>query len=177
MSCPIVTGVTKACRDSKGGLTTIYVTEHSNLSQTSITSASGIITNVATFLTTGKKFWTIEVEMNVANEIETINHDRATGTLAYAQALNFYIPKKQASIAQWVMTLAQNDLAFIVLDKNGYYRLLGQKYGMGIAASTAPSGTNMTGEQSGYVLSFEGTEPVLANEVPSALISALTTPA
>jgi len=173
MSCPIVTGVTKACRDSKGGLTTIYVTEHSNLVQASITSASGILTNVTTFLSTGKKFWTVEVEMNVGNEIETINHDRATGTLSYAQALSFYIPKKQASIAQWVMTLAQNDLAFIVLDKNGYYRLLGQKYGMGISASTAPSGTNMTGEQSGYVLSFAGEEPVLANEMSASLVAAV----
>lgn len=173
MSCPIVTGVTKACRDSKGGLTTIYVTEHSNLIQASIASASGVLTNVATFLKTGKKFWTIEVEMNVGNEIETPNHDRATGTLAFGQALNFYIPKKQASIAQFVMTLAQNDLAFIVKDKNGYNRLLGQKYGMGMGASTAPSGTNMTGEQSGYVLSFTGEEPVFANEVSDVLLAAL----
>lgn len=173
MSCPIVSGVTKACRDTKGGLTTIYVTEHSNLVQASITSASGIITNVATFLSTGKKFWTIEVDMNVGNEIETINADRATGTLSYAQALNFYIPKKQASVAQWVMTLAQNDLAFIVLDKNGLYRLLGQKYGMSMSASTAPSGTNMTGEQSGYVLSFAGEEPVFANEMSASLVAAV----
>jgi hypothetical protein len=173
MACPILSGVTKACRDSKGGLTTIYVTEHSNLIQASITSASGILTNTVSFLNSQKKFWTVEVEMNVGNEIETINTDRATGTTAYAQALNFYIPKKQASIAQWVMTLAQNDLAFIVLDKNGYYRLLGQKYGMGMTGSTAPSGTNMTGEQSGYVLSFAGEEPVLANELSAALLAAL----
>lgn len=177
MSCPIVSGVTKACRDSKGGLTTIYVTEHSNLVQSSITQASGIITNVATFLSAGKKFWTIEVEMNVGNELETINSDRPTGTLSFTQALNFYIPKKQASVAQWVMTLAQNDLAFIVLDKNGYYRLLGQKYGMGMDASTAPSGTNMTGEQSGYVLSFTGEEPVLANEMSASLVAAVLIPA
>ncbi len=173
MSCPIVTGVTKACRDSKGGLTTIYVAVWSNLNQTAITSASGVLTNVATFMASGTKFYTIEVEMNVANEIETINADRATGTLSFAQALNFYIPKKQASIAQWIMTLAQNDLAFIVKDKNGYNRLLGQKYGMGMSASTAPSGTNMTGEQSGYVLSFAGEEPVFANEVGDSLLAAL----
>jgi hypothetical protein len=172
MSCPIVSGVTKACRNTKGGLTTIYVTEHSNLVQSTITQASGIITNVATFLSTGKKFWTIEVDMNVGNEIETPVSDRATGTFAVQQALNFYIPKKQASVAQWVMTLAQNDLAFIVLDKNGYYRLLGQKYGMSMGASTAPSGTNMTGEQSGYVLSFAGEEPVFANEMSAALVAA-----
>ena len=176
MSCPIVTGVTKACRDSAGGLTTIYVTEHSNLTQSSITSASGVITNVATFLSSGKKFWTIEVEMGVGNEVENITPNRQAGTTYYEQNLNFYIPKKQASIAQWVMTLAQNDLAFIVKDKNGAYRLLGQQFGLGMTASTAPSGTAMA-DQNGYVLNFQGQETYLANEVSSTLISALTTPA
>lgn len=176
MSCPIVTGITKACRDSVGGLTTIYITEHSNISQTTITSASGIITNVSSFLTSGAKFWTIEVEMGVGNEVENITPNRQAGTLYYDQNLNFYIPKKQASVAQWVMTLAKNNLAFIVKDKNGAYRLLGQEFGMDMVASTAPSGTAMA-DQNGYVLNFQGSEKYLANEVPSTLISALTTPA
>jgi hypothetical protein len=176
MSCPIVTGVTKACRDSMGGLTTIYVTEWSNLDQAAITSASGIITNVTSFLTSGNKFWTIEVDMGVANEVENLNPNRQTGTLFSEQNLSFYIPKKQASVSEFVMTLAQNDLAFIVLDKNDKYRLLGEEYGMSMVASNAPSGT-AAGDQNGYVLAFQGSEKRLAKEVPSSLISALTTAA
>jgi len=176
MSCPIQSGITKACRDARGGLTTIYVTEWSNISQSTITSASGIITNVATFLTTGKKFWTLEVEMNTANEIENIVPSRTAGTTFYEPNLTYYIPKKQASIAQWVMILAQNDLAYMVKDKNGAYRLLGQQFGMSMEASTAPSGTLM-GDQNGYLLVFKGGETYLANEVPSNLITALTTAA
>lgn len=176
MSCPIVTGVTKACRDSMGGLTTIYVTEWANINQSAITSASGIITNVSSFLTSGKKFWTIEVDMGVANEVENLNPNRQTGTLFSEQNLNFYIPKKQASVSEFVMTLAQNDLAFIVLDKNDKYRLLGEEFGMSMVPSNAPSGT-AAGDQNGYVLAFQGQEHRLAKEVPVSLITALTTPA
>jgi hypothetical protein len=43
-------------------------------------------------------------------------------------------------------------------------------------ASTAPSGI-AGNEQSGYVLAFSGEERTLANEVPSSLITALTTAA
>ena len=172
MACPIQSGITKACRDARGGLTTIYVTEWANMTQASITSASGILTNVATFLSTGKKFWTIEVEMGASNEVENIVTARAAGTTSYEPTLNFYIPKKQASVGQWVMTLAQNDLAFIIKDKNGKNRLLGQQFGLGMESSTAPSGTNMP-DQNGYLLAFKGEETYLANEVSDALLAAL----
>jgi len=176
MPCVLNSGITKACRDAAPGLTTVYVTEFSNYTQGTITSASGIITNSNSFLNTGKKFWTYELEMGVGSEVENINPDSKTGTLAIAQNLNFYIPKKQASVAQQVMLLAQQDLLFIVKDRNGKYRLLGQEFGMRMVASTAPSGV-AGNEQTGYVLAFSSEERVLANEVPSTLITNLTTPA
>lgn len=176
MACVLNSGITKACRDAAPGLTTVYVTEFSNYTQGTITSASGIITNVASFLNSGKKFWTYELEMGVGSEVENINPDAKTGTLSIVPNLNFYIPKKQAAIAQQVMLLAQQDLLFIVKDRNGKYRLLGEEFGMRMVASTAPSGV-AGNEQSGYVLAFSGEERKLANEVPSTLIGALTTPA
>ena len=177
MACPIVTSISKGCRDGRGGLEIIYVTEWANLNVSSITHASGVITNVATFLSSGKKFWTIEVEQYTANEVDNINPNRATGTTSYDPNLNIYIPKKQADVSQWVKALAVQDLAFIVKDNNGAYRLLGKDKGMAMAPSTAPSGTAMSGEQAGYVLAFTGFEPDMPLEVPSTLISALTTPA
>jgi hypothetical protein len=114
--------------------------------------------------------------MGVGSEVENINPDAKTGTLSIVPNLNFYIPKKQAAIAQQVMLLAQQDLLFIVKDRNGKFRLLGQEFGMRMVASTAPSGV-AGNEQSGYVLAFAGEERILANEVPSTLIANLTTPA
>jgi hypothetical protein len=176
MPCQLNSSIAKTCRDGSPGLVTVYVTEFANYTQGTITSASGIITNVASFLTSGKKFWTYALEYGVGNEVENINPNAQTGTLAINQNLNFYIPKKQASVAQQIMVLAQTDLLFIVKDKNGAYRLLGEEFGMRMAASTAPSGT-AANDQSGYVLAFTAEERTLAKEVPSSLITALTTPA
>lgn len=175
MACPILTSISKGCRDARGGLEIIYVTEWANIDQTVLTHASGVVTNTTSFLTTGKKFWTIQVEQYTANEVDNINAVRATGTTSYDPNLNFYIPKKQASVAQFVKLLAQNDLAFIVKDNNGAYRLLGRQKGMAMVPSTAPSGTAMSGEQSGYVLAFAGSEPDMPLEIASTLISALLT--
>lgn len=177
MSCPIVTSLSKGCRDARGGDEIIYVTETANLSQSTITEASGVITNVATFLTTGKKFWTIEVEQFTANDVWNINTNRATGTTSYDPNLNIYIPKRQASVNQFVKTLALNDLTFIVKDNNGTYWLLGRRKGMTMVPSTAPSGTQQSGEQTGYVLAFSGSEADMPLEVPSSIITALTTAA
>lgn len=173
MSCPIITSLSKGCRDARGGVEIVYVTEWANITQTAVTSASGVITNVATFLTTGKKFWTIQVEQFTANDVWNINANRATGTTSYDPTLNIYIAKRQASVNQFVKTLALNDLAFIVKDNNGTYWLLGLTKGMAMVPSTAPSGTQQSGEQTGYVLAFSGSEGDFPLEVPSSLISAL----
>lgn len=178
MSCPIVTSLSKGCRDARGGIEIIYVTEWANISQTTITEASGVITNSgSSFLTTGKKFWTIQVEQFTANDVWNINSNRATGTTSYDPNLNIYIPKRQASVNQFVKTLALNDLAFIVKDNNGTYWLLGRAKGMAMVPSTAPSATQMSGEQTGYVLAFNGMEADFPLEVPSALITYLLSPA
>ena len=176
MPCVLNSGITKACRDAAPGLTTVYVTEFSNYTQGTITSASGIITNTVSFLNSTKKFWVYELEMGVGSEVENINPDSKTGTLAIAQNLNFYIPKKQASIAQQVMLLAQQDLLFIVKDRNGKYRLLGQEFGMRITTATAASGA-MGNDDSGYTIVLTGEERTFANVVPSALAALLLIPA
>ena len=174
MSCPIVTSLSKGCRDAKGGDEIIYVTEWANISQSTVTQASGVITNSgSSFLTSGKKFWTIEVEQFTANDVWNVNANRATGTTSYDPNLNLYIAKRQASVNQFVKTLALNDLAFIVKDNNGTYWLMGLTKGMAMVPSTAPSGTQMSGEQTGYVLAFAGSEGDFPLEVPSALMQYL----
>lgn len=168
-NCSNFASIARGCRDGAPGLVDVYVTPHANLTQGTITSASGVITNASSFLNSGKMFWTYSLEMGVGNEVENINPNAQTGTLAIDQNLSFYIPKKQASIAQQIMLLAKQDLLFIVKDRNGAYRLLGEEFGMRMIASTAPSGTQGN-DQSGYVLNFTAQERSLAKEVPSALM-------
>ena len=173
MACPIITSLSKGCRDARGGMEIFYVTELGNLTQASVTIASGVITNTTSFLTTGKKFWTIQVEQFTASEVENINAVRATGTLSIDPNINMYIPKKQAAVSQFIMTLAQNDLVFIGKDNNGTLRMYGLTKGMALVPSTAPSGVQMSGEQTGYVLAFAGSEAAFAPEISTTLLAAL----
>ena len=172
MSCPIITSLSKGCRDSMAGMEIFYVTELSNITQASVTIASGVITNTTSFLTTGKKFWTLEVEQFTANEVEAINANRSTGTLSIEPTINIYVPKKQAAVSQFVMTLAQNDLVFIGKDNNGTLRMYGLTKGMAMIPSTAPSGTAQA-EQNGYLLAFSGVERTFAPEISTTLLAAL----
>ena len=170
MACALTQGYTLDCRDSVGGVKTIYVTELAN--KASITTASGTIT--AFTLTAGKKFWTYELMKETANLTENITTSDTNGTLFYDQNLTFTIRKMQASLSQEIKLLAQNRLMIIVLDRNGKYWLLGQNNGAELQPSTANTGTAF-GDMNGYSLVFKTKEESPMNEVASNLIAGLTT--
>lgn len=177
MACNILSGYTNTCRDSIGGIKTIYITELSNkASATVITSTSGNITNVASFLSTGKKFWTFELTQATANYVQTPKPNSPNGSFYVEQTLGFKIPKFSATFSYQLKNLAQNDLMAIAYTMNGDYVLLGEKNGLKMQDSTQPSGTAMA-DFSGYDLVFKAEENDMALLVPSGIISLLTSPA
>lgn len=169
MPCNLTSGYSLDCRDSIGGVKTIYITELANKS--SITAASGTIT--AFTLTAGKKFWTYELMKETASLTENIVTSDTNGTVFYEQDLTFTIRKMQASLSQEIKLLAQNRLMIIVLDRNGKYFLLGQNNGAEMQASSAATGTAF-GDMNGYTLAFKSKEESPANEVAANLIAGLT---
>lgn len=173
-SCPLTSGITRDCRDVSPGLVTLQVCEQSNLTTTR-TQASGILTNVASYLASGKKYWTYEFEYGKADETEVVTTN-TNGTIANKITLNIFIPKKQASVAQQLLLVAKQDTSWIVKDKNGKYRLLGNEFGMRVVSITAPSG-KMGNDDSGYTIVLEGEERTFAPEVPDALDALLLLPA
>ena len=172
MSCAIVSGYTKDCRDSMGGLKTIYITELANKS--SITSASGNIT--AFTLTSGKKFWTFEIDKFTSNFNQVPKPNAPNGSFYVEQTLNFKLPKFSATTAYQIKNLAVQDLMIIALTMNGDYILLGETNGMQMQDSSQPSGTAMA-DFSGFDLTFKADEPDMAKTVASNLIATLTVPA
>lgn len=171
-SCAIPAGYTKSCRDSIGGIKTIYLTEQANKS--TLTHASALI---ATFtLSTGKKFWTFEVEQGSATASDDPNPNAPNGSLFYSHKLTMPIVKRSANTSHIIRMIAQNDVMAIVLDQNGNYWLLGQGNGLKMQPSTSPFGTAM-GDINGYNLVFEGMDQYSALQVPSNLIATLTSPA
>ena len=172
MACALTQDITLGCRDSVGGIKTIYVTELANKS--TLTSASGVIT--AFTLSTGKQFWQYDLEKEVGSFTENIQTSVENGTVFYEQDVTFSIHKVQASLQQELKLLAQNRVMVIVLDRNGKYWLFGETNGCDLQPSTAASGRTM-GEFNGYTLNLKGKEPAPANEVSSNLIATLIAPA
>ena len=172
MACNLTSGYSLDCADSVGGIKKIYVTELAN--KNTLTAASGVIT--AFTLSTGKQFWTYELQKETSNLVENITRNEANGTTFYEQVLQFTIRKMAASLRNEIKLLAQNRVMIIVLDRNGKYWLLGENNGAEMTNSTAATGTAM-GDFNGYTLNFRGTEEAPAQEVSSGLIATLTSPA
>ncbi len=62
MACTLIEGISLDCRQGAGGIKKLYLTEFANVS--SITSSSGSVTAIT--MSAGKKFWTVEVELEDA---------------------------------------------------------------------------------------------------------------
>lgn len=174
MACVLTQDFTKDCRDSRGGLQKIYITEIGN--KNTLSPASGKITTFT--LTTGKQFWiyAIDRQAEAADFTDKQTGNDANGSLMNEQSLNMVLHKMQQSLRDEIRLLAKNDLMIIVLDENGTYWLLGENRGMRLNDSTATTGKSM-GDLNGYTMVFTGKEPEAAREVDSALIAVLTAPA
>jgi hypothetical protein len=171
-SCAIASGYTKSCRDSIGGIKTVYITELANKS--TLTHSSGLI---ATFtLSTGKKFWTFEPEQNTVTASDDETPNANNGTQFFEHKCTMPIVKRTATMSHVFRLMGMTDVMIIILDQNGLYWLLGGINGMKKQASTNPFGQNM-GDMNGYTQVFMGQEPYQALQVPSNLIATLTTPA
>lgn len=170
--CNLITGYERDCSDSVGGLQTIYITEFQNVPQGNITASSGTITAMS--CTSGKKFWTYELDKNSAELVETVKRSQENGTLYYEGKLTINLKKLSAKNQNNINKLAKNLLLIIVKDSNGVYWLLGQTRG----ADFEDGGTGKTGKAmgdlSGYEISFMSNEPSPMNVVTSSLLATLT---
>lgn len=171
MSCALTQGLTLPCRDSKGGLVEIYLTELSNFNTK--TAVSGVLT--AFDLATGKQFWVYKQIAESSEWKEAIQTSRENNSVFFEQDLEIRIPKMQASTRNEIMLLSQNLLMVIVKDRNGKYWMLGETNGMMLEPSEAGSGKAM-GDFNGYTLKFKGKEEAAAQEVASGIIADLLLP-
>jgi len=92
MPCTIIEGITLDCRQGAGGIKKLYLTEFANVS--SITQSSGAVTAIT--MASGKKFWTVEVELEDAQLNEDATVSIENGTTFYAQTLTFSVYKMTA---------------------------------------------------------------------------------
>lgn len=169
MACALTSGFNLDCRDSNGGINTIYVATFSDAD--SFTEASGVITAVT--LSPSRVFYEYQVRRYTSVAVETITGSQENGTIFYDQLVTAYLDKMATDKRIQIQLLAQNYLYVIVKDNNGRYWWYGKTRGLMLNAGTAGTGT-AAGDRNGYELPFSGQEPSMAQEVAEAVIATIT---
>ena len=170
MACALTQGFSIDCREGMGGLKELYIIELNNVS--GITQASGVVTAITK--QTGKRFWKYQQLAQTAQATEDITGSDENGTVFYAQSIEAFLNKMQASVRNEVYLLAQNRLVIVTVDRNGKSFLYGKTLGLTLNTGQGSSG-KAYGDRNGYGLTFTGAEKEPAPEVDSSVIATLET--
>jgi hypothetical protein len=171
MACALTSGYTLSCKDSAGGIKSVYFIEIDNVS--GVTSASGTASAIAK--ANNRAFYKYNLQRATGSWEEAYNDSAENGTSFHTQTLTIILNKMLAATSQEIKLLAQNRLMAVVEDRNGKYWLLGQENGLERSGGKAGSGTAM-GDRNGYELTFTTDNVAPALEVSSGVITGLTTP-
>jgi len=154
MSCSLTTGYALGCRDSVGGIKTIYV-QGWNATGTVNTNGSGTVTGFTGF---SSGFYEYDLTKATSSLTETLNASIENGSIYYTPEVTFTINKLQVAVRNELRLLARNRLLVIVQDNNNRYWVLGAANGLEATAGTAGTGTAF-GDRSGYEMTLTGMEP------------------
>lgn len=178
MPCAITSGYTIDCRDSVGGVETIWLIENSALYDASgnsrvTTDGSGTVS--ALTKATGKRFYKFEVPRATSMTGNGITASQENGTLFYTHQVEFPINQRNAAVRNIVTTLAKNRLTFVTKEGDGVYRMFGKEFGLFLDSSEGGSGTALA-DRNGYLLKFSSQEKEDFLIVPANIAAALETP-
>lgn len=171
MACGLTQGYSLSCRDSAGGIKSVYFIEFDNVS--GVTESAGTATAIAK--ANGGRFYKYNLQKGTGNFEEAYNDSADNGTSFHVQTLSIILNKMQAATSQEIKLLAQNRLLAVAEDRNGKYWLLGKENGLERAGGKAGTGTAF-GDRNGYELTFVTENIAPIPEVSSGIISTLTTP-
>jgi hypothetical protein len=174
MSCAITSGYSIECRESVGGIETIYLIENEYLYDASgvsrVTSVSGVVT--ALTKDTGKKFWKFEVPRATSTANNGITSSIENGTFFFTHQVIFPINSRSADVRNIVTTLAKNRLTFVTKEGDGTFRMYGKEFGLQLESTESGSGTSLQ-DRNGYLLTFSSQEREDFLVVPSNIAANL----
>jgi hypothetical protein len=178
MPCAITGGYTIDCRESVGGIETVYLIENSALYDASginslVIEASGTVTAMTKI--SGKRFWKFEVPRATASSSNAMTGSTENGTVFFTHQITFPINSRSASVRNTITTLAKNRLTFVTKEMDGTYRMYGKEFGLFLDTAEAGSGT-AAGDRNGYNLTFSSVERNDFLVVSAAVAATLETP-
>lgn len=171
MACALTQGYSIDCRDSAGGVKSVYFIELENV--TGVTAAAGLVSAIAK--ANNKRFWKYNLQRSTAEATEEYQDSIENGTSFNKQTLSIVLNKLQASTRNEIALLAQNRLVAVVESQSGRFWLYGMSNGLMREGGKAAMGKAF-GDRNGYELTFTGEEVIPAYEVSSAVVATLETP-
>tara|TARA_R110000824_G_scaffold134186_1_gene297097 strand:+ start:28 stop:576 length:549 start_codon:yes stop_codon:yes gene_type:complete len=164
MSCDISSGRIVDCKDSVGGIKTLYIGNYADMvDNSSFTEANDIISAIG-----AQTFYTFELRPELSSLSVNYMADAAAGTTYFQQALSVTFQKLDSTDIIDIRTLCQGRPNIWVLDNNDNAYLLGAVHGCNVTGGAITSGAGF-GDLNGFTIEFEGKEKnPLFKATPSA---------
>lgn len=175
-SSALTSGVPLYPRQALPGVRSIYVSQITNLSGSSVSVSSGSVTSIPFVTGSGAQFFQYNFPPDTAKWTQDGKASQPNGAVAVEQTVDFELPWYQLQTRNQIKQLAQVDCLVIVQQEDSNYWLFGATRGMTLTDFKSDSGVKL-GEFSGWKMTFKGSEPEEAFYVSSSLMPSLLTPA
>jgi len=167
MSCDISLGRIEPCKDSIGGLRSIYFVNWGDA-----TGYTYDVTNTDVIDAVAGTPVAYKYDLKGTSSFEqTITSSRENGTTYFEQSLNLTLKKLSVVDHKQIKLLSYGRPQVLVEDNNGNIFYCGLTKGMEVSGGTIVTGAAM-GDMSGYTLTLSGQEPVPANFLGDTLVAA-----
>ena len=163
MSCDIAKGRLEPCKDSVGGLKSLYFINFGDVASVSKLDTEGNedVINTITPLAATADAYKYDIK-GASSFTQNIQSSRDTGTTAFEQVIEVTLKKLSVQDHKELKFLAYGRPQVIVEDYNGNLFYAGLEHGMEVTGGTVVTGTAMS-DLSGYTLTLTGMEREPAN--------------
>ncbi len=169
MACAqTLNGIINDCAPSMGGIVEVYIANHSDVSELTVTD--GKVTAIA--MVSSAKFKKYAFPRNTGSLTSNYTIDDATGAKFVVSDLVLQFNRMETSKRVEITALAQGELAIIVKDSNGAYWFLGKDAPVKASAGDGLTGTARA-DRNGYSVTLQDNSLELPLEVLDTIIAAL----
>lgn len=163
-----IAGIAQACKDSIGGVKTIYVAKRENMDMAGATVSNGVITPVTADTANFKKYAVRRATSSATSTLQV--SDNAGNSWQTELALQFM--KQDAAKRSEVMALSEEGIVVVFTDSNNNSWFLGYDYPVEASAATAETGTALS-DLNGYNITLQDNSMELPYSVAAAWMATL----
>lgn len=164
MACDITAGRLRPCKNSLGGLGSLFLF---NFVANPFTVVNGVATAINPLLTDVFEY---ELEGDGNNVVETLTSDRNTGTSVNTQVITAVLKKIDATSSAQMNLLAYGFPMAVVRDRNGIYHAIGIDDGIDFVVAQSTGGAKT--ELNGYTLTGTSMTGSLSPKLDASTITA-----